>query len=142
MLLIDVTVSPRCTISRFEEKQAPQVTRQFIRKEFGPKLPELFARNGIEFGIWDITPEAGVQVRYYDYDEDDLNTPELWIKVQLRKESVAMSVQRSTRDGIYDGIVTVIRELGAEPPADFILEVTFGDQAHGFRVVGGEVIEW
>jgi hypothetical protein len=141
MPLIDVVVDPTCVLPRLGDEQASKTTRQFIRTDFGPKIPGVFARNWAEFGIPVSIPETGVQVRHDDFDVNDVNTPELWIKVQLSEEPPDDPTRKAIRNAIYEALVALIRELGTELPANFVLDVLWGPTS-GCGTVNGETIEW
>jgi hypothetical protein len=140
MPLIDVTVSPAYVSSRVEGGGAAAFSRQFIRKEFGLQLPELFARSCERFGMGPGLSSNDVQVQFHDFGEDDLNTPDLWVKVQLGEKPPAVDDRRMVRNAIYNELVRALRTLGTEPPANFVLDVLWGPTS-GRGTVNGEPIE-
>lgn len=141
MPLIDVTLRPGYVFSDTDGRNfGPQSTRQFIRKTFGPELPGLFVRNSARFNLEPGTPEVGIQVQFHDYDADDLNVPDIWIKVQFSEERPKKS-GLDIRDAVFGAIVGVFHNRGLRVPDNFVLDVFWGP-TNGCGSVNGTYIEW
>jgi len=141
MPLIDVTLKPGFTLCQTDGSELVTATRMIIRKEFGPALPELFVRNAEFFRMDGDTPSDGVQVQFHDYDEDDINVADVWVKVQFSEEQVDKSVRVIIRNAVFTAIVDWFDGLGIAVPDNFVLDVFWGP-THGCGSVNGKYIEW
>lgn len=139
MPLIDVTLKPGFTLT--SKDGLIRHTRHFIRKVFGPELPGLFVKNSELFGMDTNTPEDGVQVQFHDYDEDDINVADIWIKVQFSEEQRDRSTRLDIRNEVFDVIVDQLKAHGFQRPDNIVLDVFWGP-THGYGCVNGTVIEW
>lgn len=141
MPLIEVTTRPGLTLPCFTGTGAARATRTFIRGSFGARLPFLFALNWEEFGMEERIPEAGVQVRFHEYGQDDINTADLWVVVCLSEDPPKDKNARiAIRNAIFTTITDALRELDMEIPS-VVLDVFWGPTS-GCGVVRGTVIEW
>lgn len=142
MPLIDVTLRPGYAFPEAEGHEfGPEATRYFVRKTFGPELPGLFVNNCAKFGMDVDTPEDGVQVQFHDYDEDDINVADVWIKVQFSEEQTERSERLAIRDAVFGTIVDALHEHGLMMPDNFILDVFWGP-TNGCGSVNRTYIEW
>jgi len=139
MPLIDVTLKPGFTLTNAGGTVVH--TRPFLRRKFGPELPGLFAQNCAAFGMEANTPEDGIQVQFHDYDADDINVADVWVKVQFSEEQLDYSKRIHIRDNVFDAIVKLFHLHGMQVPDNFILDVLWGP-THGCGSVNGTFIEW
>ncbi|HEY5695277.1 MAG TPA: hypothetical protein VIQ80_00405 [Candidatus Saccharimonadales bacterium] len=115
-------------------------TGPFLRRTLGPQLPKLFASNSAAFGMGD-TPESGVQVTFREFSPDDINTPDLWVKVQLSEEPPEAAEQARIRGAIFDALVGLMHGHNLRAPDNFVLDVLWGPTS-GCGSVNGVFIEW
>jgi hypothetical protein len=145
MPLIDVTLRPGYEFPEAEvagiSSEGPIMARIFIRKVFGPELPALFVSNHAEFGMDENTPEEGVQVQFHDYEEDDINIADVWIKVQFSEEPPGESMKFTIRDAVYDAVANLFVAHGLAVPNNFILDIFWGP-TNGRGTVNGTAINW
>jgi hypothetical protein len=140
MPLIDVTQSRNFRFKR-SDGDAVIAADVLVRRTLGPELPALFARNSAAFGMGDHTPEDGVQVQFHRYGPDDLNTADLWIKVQLSEEPPSADERIRIRNAMFSALVDMIHAHGLIMPDSFVLDVLWGPTS-GCGSVNGTFIEW
>lgn len=141
MPLIDITTDPRYRTMRKVVGNDIIDTDAYLVTEFGPELPTLFASNSIAFGMGEETPESGVQVQFHTYGPNDINTAEVWVKVQLSEEPPSTDERRMIRGRIFDTLVDLIHSHGLRMPDSFVLDVFWGPIS-GCGFVNETNIEW
>ena len=135
MLLIDMTVRPGYAFPEAEDHEiGPKSTRCFIRMVMGPELPAIFVRNCALFGMDPNTPEDAVQVRFHDYDKDDINVADIMVQIQFSEDVPDKVTRIEIRDAVFEAIVADFRSHGLGVPNNFIVEVSWGP-THGFGCV-------
>lgn len=139
MPLIDVTLSPRFRFKKIGGNTIVS-TDQLVRRKLGPELPALFANNSDAFGMGD-TPESGVQVQFHRYGDDDINTADLWVKVQLSEEPPAHDERVRIRNAMFGAIVDMIHAHDLIMPDSFVLDVLWGPTS-GCGSIKETFIEW
>jgi hypothetical protein len=142
MPLIDVTLRPEFFFEELRFKDKPsRRTRQVVRELFGPKLPQLFVENATSFGMDPETPLSGVQVQFHDFDIDDINVPDVWVKVQFSENPPERDERADIIEAVYESLIGVFDSLEMMPPDNFMMDVFWGP-THGCGRVNGTFIEW
>lgn len=85
MPLVDITLNPCFSLKGVDGKIAGiNPTQDIIKRVFAQAVPYLLGENTESLRVIDrdLAPEA-VQVRNHDFGPYDVNTPDVWVVVQL-----------------------------------------------------------
>lgn len=142
MPLIDVTVRPGYSFPELSNRQQqPAATRDFVRTVLGPMLPGLFIEYREALGLDDTMPLEAVQVQFHDFGEDDINIPDIWIKIQFSEEQLDQSTRMIVRSAVRDMLDDLFTEYGVSVPANFAVDLLWAS-THGFGSVSGVNFAW
>lgn len=144
MPLIDVTTRPDWALElsdAFDIKYDPEETRELIRYGLCPQLPRILVSKREKLGMDLDTPENGVQIQFHDFGPDDINVPQLWIKVQFSEDAPERCARTSVRDELFKIVTDLFHLQGMKMPDEFMLDVFWGP-THGCGMVNGTYIEW
>jgi hypothetical protein len=116
----------------------PVETRMIIRQGFGRAIPSLLVGNCDKIGLDQGTTATAVQVMKHEFEPDDDNIPDIWVKVQFTEP--CPEVWQPIRDAVYQLLCEWFTERGYDVP-NFVVDIFWGP-GHGRGTVSGEEIEW
>jgi len=122
-----------------KQKQSSEA-RAYIRHNFARMFAESVYRNASVLGLARNTPASGIQVMNHEFDNHDLNVPDVWVKVQFSERRPWLQKRRLVRDFLY-AVAEEWFEAQGYTPKSFVIDVFWGP-THGKGVVNGDVIEW
>lgn len=141
MPLVDVTLNPRFSLRTVDGRLlGVNPTQDIVKRVFAPAIPGLLINNADTLSIVgaDMAPEA-VQVQNHNFGPDDVNTPDIWMKIQLTKEAPEKERIR-IRDHLYEVLKGwfVSNNYALD---NFVLDV-FWCSTNGRGTVNGVELEW
>lgn len=100
-------------------------------------LPEVFTDHWQKFGINEAVHATDVQVCFDTFGLYDINTPSLWIKVELSEVPAEDEEERvRIRDAIYSEIVNIFLRRDYLFPGSFAFDLSWGP-THGVCTILG-----
>ena len=141
MPLIDLTHRPGLKLTTEDGGEHSGIISLELLKRIGAQLPGLFAQNANCYGLSERTAEDAVQVMFHQYGEHDVNTADLWIKVQFSESPPALKERKRIRDAVFNDLVRTFEELGLDAPESFVIDLLWGP-THGKGRIKGSQIVW
>lgn len=82
-----------------------------------------------------------MQVQFHDFGEDDINVPDVWIKVQFSEEQHDQTAQMMIRTAVRETLEDLFNEYEVSVPANFAVDLLWVT-THGFGNVNGVNFTW